>query len=395
MTAKALSHEKLATMFKEKITELQNEPAFERTAQPIQYAVDKKGIPHVKLAVGNVPLTYDLWKGLKNPALIGLYPAGLHEIWEFYAHRRKTGVDESGRPTIFQIPRSFDSAQKEYNRAVLVSVMLPFSPEILTQYTAVIRGKGSSHVFSRMYEEVNTLLDTATTRVALDLVADDTVVVPMNNETVSSISKEALPLTRQGTSHGPSKGVNYPQKSVAALLGLGQLGVNRIIFRDEYTNGTVERFTGPLRSLVIFDKKDVENNSIICLSDSWRLFLFDLYDFTNTDPEVNKYRFCSYIPYNDNGCRLCIEYCPSGAQANSVPDPTGEYPHYIASQTHRFWKGKLQFDYARCCEERGQMASLFPEWSCARGLSVCAAKGKKRVYAARNFYTKRKELTRR
>ncbi len=86
--APEVSHANYAALFKEKITELQGEPAFERTTQPIQYAVDKKGIPLIKVAVGNVPLTYDLWKGLRNPAVIGLYPAGLREIWEFYAHRR-------------------------------------------------------------------------------------------------------------------------------------------------------------------------------------------------------------------------------------------------------------------------------------------------------------------
>lgn len=389
MTSEALSH-KITALFKEKITELQREPAFE-SSTPLPYAVDN-GTPHVKVAVGNVPLTYDLWKGLKNPAVVGLYPAGLREIWEFYAYRRKTGVDESGRPTIFQIPRSFDSACKIYNRAVLVSVMLPFSPEILTEYTAVIKKTSSSHVFSRMYEKVNTVLDTAVARVALSMVTDDTVVVPLDNETVVNISKEALPLTRQGASHGPSKGVNYPQKSIAALLGLGQFGVNRIIFRDEYINGAVERVTGPLRSLIIFDKKDMDFD--LYVSDLWRHFLACLYDFTNTDSEINKYRFCSYIPLNDTGCSLCVEYCPSGAQANSVPSPAGEYLPHIAAQAHRFWEKKLQFDYARCCEERGQMASLFPEWSCARGLSVCAARGKKRVFAAKNFYAKRKELAR-
>jgi len=388
-----LCHNPLTTLFKEVITELQEEPAFQKETA----AFDKDGTPSVKLAVGNAPLHYDLWKGLRNPAVIGVYPAGLQEIWELYAHRRKKGIDESGRPTIFQVPQSFDFALKNYSRVVMVSVMLPFSPRILNEYADVIikKEKGSSHVFSRMYEDVNSLLDKATTRVALDLVADHNVVIPMNNDTVKSISEEALPVTRQGNSHGPSKGGNYPQKSVAAFLGLGQFGVNRIIFRDEVINGKIHRFTGPLRSLVIFDSEDVVTNEegIIYLAEQWRHFLFTLYNFTDTDYEVNKYRFCSYIPFNDQGCDLCREYCPSGAQETSIPTPTGEYPEHISRQTHRFWEGKLQFDYGRCCEERGQMATLYPEWSCARGLTMCAAKGRRRVYAAENFYRKMCELT--
>jgi hypothetical protein len=39
------------------------------------------------------------------------------------------------------------------------------------------------------------------------------------------------------------------------------------------------------------------------------------------------------------------------------------------------------------------MKSMFPEWSCARGLSVCASKGKKRKDAVQNFYEKMDQLT--
>ncbi len=391
------SQDHLTHLFKEKVAELQKEPEFSRKKEPLPCAVDDNRTPAIKLAVANVPLNYDLWKGLRNPAVIGLYPAGLQHIWEFYANRRKKGIDKFGRSTIFQVPHSFSTALKTYNRALIISVMLPFSPEIIEKYTELISGKekGSSHVYAKMYEEVNALLDKATTRTAVDLVQHHNVVVPLTNENVTSISSEAIPVTRQKASHGPSKGGNYPQKSVAALLGLGQFGVHRIIFRDEVTNGKVSRFTGPLRSIVIFDKEDLitkNSHGVIFLTEPWRIFLFSLFDFTNTDPEINKYRFCAYIPSNDAGCTKCRDYCPSGAQPNSMPASNGEYPEEVVKQTHRFWEGKLQFDYGRCCEERGQMASLFPEWSCARGLSVCAARGVKRVYAAKNFYEKREEL---
>jgi hypothetical protein len=392
MTGSELSQESITRLFTELITELHQEPAFHKE---IFYATEN-GTPSVKTAVGNVPLTYDLWKGLRNPALVGLYPAGLREIWEFYAHRRKTGIDASGRPTIFSVPKSFDSALKEYKRAVIISVMLPFSPHIIEEYTETFfeEETGSSHLYAQMYEDVNVILDRATSRAALNLVEQKRAVIPMNSDTVENVSTEAVPPTRQGTSHGPSKGGNYSQKSIAALLGLGQLGVHRLIFRDEVISGTVHRFTGPLRSIVVFDSEDVTTSeSMMYPGESWRQFLVNLYDFTNTDPAVNAYRFCTYVPLDDEGCGLCRQYCPSGAQSNSMPGPTGEYAEEILRQAHRFWEGKLQFDHAQCCEERGQMALLFPEWSCARGLSVCASRGKKRKGAVSAFYKKMHELT--
>lgn len=388
----------LKSAFEEKIVELSEESEFQWGSKKINYAVDQNGEPDVKLALGNVPLDYDLWEGLRNPALIGLHPAGLKEIWEFYANKKKDRIDESGRPTIFQIPRSFGFALKNYKRAVIISFMLPFSQQIIDDYVKIFQEKngGSSHLFSRMYEYVNSILDKATSRMALDLVSKDRVVVAMDNATVNSLSQEALPITRQGDSHGPSKGGNYPQKSVAVLMGLGQLCVNRIVYRDEIADGEVQRFAGPIRSIIVFDKEKLVKDGkdgIIYPTKIWREFLFKMFDFTNTDPDLNKYRFCTYIPFNDEGCRKCISFCPSGAQANSTPTNKGNYSENILKQSHRFWEDELQFDYDRCCDDRGQMATIFPEWSCARCVTICAAEGKRRIFAAKNFYQKMLELT--
>lgn len=393
-----LTVKRLADMFREKITELQEEPEFQWSKERINHAVDEDGEPCVKLAAGNVPLDYDLWKGLRNPAVAGMYPAGLQEIWEFYANRRKEKVDESGRATIFQIPRSFDFARRNYSRAVIVSVMLPFSAKAMADYAqAVIKeGKGSSYLFRTMYQDVNLVIDKATSRVGIDLVDKETVVVAMNNATVKSVSTEAMPVTHQGASHGPSKGGNYPQKSVAVLLGLGQFGVARFVFRDEVSDGRIQRFVGPIRSIVIFDKKDLVTDGgggVVYPTETWREFLFQLYDFTDVNPEVNKYRFCSYIPHDDQGCRECVKSCRWGALANSVPTPRGSYPERVLEQTHRFWEGKLQFDFARHQEELEQMRTLFPEWDCARCLSICASEGKKRGYAVEHFQQKMLQLT--
>lgn len=323
--------EKLADLFKEKISELQDEPEFQWKREGIKYAVDEKGEPCLKLTMGNVPLDYDLWEGLRNPALVGLYPIGLREIWEFFANRRTTGVDESGRQTIFQIPRSYDFARKNYTRALIISVMLPFSLKTIESYTQFFlkEKEGSSHIFARMYEDVNLIIDKAIMRIAANLVANDRVVVGMDNDTVKAISKEAVPSTRQGTSHGPCKGGNYSQKSIAVLMGLGQFGVSRIFFRDEITNGKVERFSGPLRSIVIFDKKKLikdGSDGVIYPSETWRQFLFNLFDFTNITPKINKYRFCSYISDYGKGCRKCIDLWPFWCTSKLRPRSRQDLP---------------------------------------------------------------------
>jgi ferredoxin len=341
-----------------------------------------------------------LWEGLRNPAIIGLYPAGLRDIWEYYSNRRKQKVDESGRNTIFQVPRSFEYTLKNFRRAVIVSVMLPFSLKIVHDYVDLVidKKKGSSHKFINMYERMNKILDKAITRTAIGLVTDDSerVVVAMNTETVKAVSTEAVPQTRQGASHGPSKGGNYPQKSIAALLGLGQFGVSRIIIRDELVDNKVERFAGPIRSIIIFDKEPLVTDgrgSIIYPTSEWRQFLLQLYDFTSTGKDINTYRLCTHIPLNDKGCSKCSDSCPSGAQANSLPDFEGKYSERVSKQANRFWESKLQFDANRCVDERGQMSGLLPEWSCARCVTVCIDQGIRRKQAVQAFQKKLSELT--
>jgi hypothetical protein len=388
----------ITARFQDTIRDLQGEPDFQWRPDDVKYAVNGRGEPDVQLAVGNVPLDYDLWAGLRNPALVGLHPAGLPEIWAFHANRRKSRVDAAGRSTIFQIPQSYDYARTTYRRAVIISVMLPFSPTVLDAYVQGIRGatQGSSYLYARMYRDANLMINTATSRVAMDLVTPDRVVVAMDDTTVKDVSTEAIPLTHQGVSHGPSKGGNYPQKSLAVLLGLGQFGIHRLVFRDEYRDGDVTRYFGPIRSIVIFDKDEVVRtgrHGVMYPTPAWRDFLFQLSDFTHTDQAVNQYRFCSYIPLGDEGCGKCIGCCPSGAQPNSTPTPQGQFSEQVKRQIHRFWDGCLQFDYARCCEDRGQLGTLFPEWSCTRCLTVCVTEGSTRPSAAKAFYTKLHQLT--
>jgi hypothetical protein len=393
-----ISVEGILQRFRGEVGTLQDEPAFQWGTGKAICDVDGEGRPAVKVAVGNVPLDYDLWQGLRNPAVVGRHPAGLREVWEFHANRRKTKVDESGRSTIFQLPHPYDSAKKVYRRAVLVSVMLPFAPDVMARYADVVLAthSGSSHLFTRMYEEINRLIDTATSRVAMTLGTRDNVVVPMHNDNVQALSREAIPATRQGVSHGPSKGGNYPQKSLAVLLGLGQFGISRIVFRDEVDGERVHRFVGPLRSIVLFDRAPLVKDGdrgIVYPTATWREYLFKLFDFTVTDPDVNRGRFCTYLPLDDEGCGKCVGCCPSGAQANSAPTSRGDFAANVRRQDHRFWDGHLQFDYAKCCEDRGQMRTLIPEWSCARCVTICAVAGIRRPDAVANYNTQLRALT--
>jgi hypothetical protein len=337
---------------------------------------------------------------VKKSGRCRLVSCWVRDIWEFYSFRKRESVDEYGRQTIFQISPSFDFALKHYSRALIISVMLPFSHEVIEDYMQRIpkEGKqGSSHLFGRMFKEVDLMIDKATVRTAIHLVSDDTAVVPLDYENCKNIFTEAIPLMHQGASHGLCKEGNYPQKSVAVLMGLGQFGVSRIVFRDEIADGKVERLVGPLYSIVMFDKDDIVKDGregIIYPSKDWRSFLFRLSDFTDTDPEINKYRFCTYIPHEDEGCGKCIRCCPSGAQLNSAPAQNGKFTQHLVQQSHRFWERKLQFDFGRCFEESEQMKSLFPEWSCSRCVSCCAIEGNRRKYAADHFYKKMFELTR-
>jgi hypothetical protein len=257
--------------------------------------------------------------------------------------------------------------------------------------------KTSSHLFARMYEDTNRIVDRAVNRVAIQLTSSgpEDVVVAMTNDNVKAVSTETIAQTRQGISHGPSKGGNYPQKSLAVLLGLGQFGVSRMVFRDEMIDGKVQRFAGPIRSIVVFDKQPLakdQADGVMYPSREWRRFLLRLFDFTDAGSDINPYRFCAYLPEHDSGCSKCVDNCPSGAQPNSVSLPGGTYAESVARQAHRFWKGKLQFDFNKCTDERGQLSGLYPEWSCARCLTVCLDRGLRRKQAAIGFYSRLGEL---
>jgi hypothetical protein len=117
-----------------------------------------------------------------------------------------------------------------------------------------------------------------------------------------------------------------------------------------------------------------------------------LYDFTDTAPEIERYRLCTYLSSDDDRCQACLQSCRQGALANSMPGPAGHYPDRIQGQEHRFWEGQLQFDHARHREEINQMRALYPEWECMRCVAVCAARGGRGKSCVADFQAKMAEL---
>lgn len=347
-----------------------------------KYRIAAEGGADVKVAAANVGLETDIWEGLKNPATTGLFPLGLQEIWEYYSFISTPSIDNTGRNSIFPTAKSFDWAKQKYKRAVLVSVMFPLAEEIFCEFASVIEEKrrGSLDYYSRWWELSNKLLERAVGRLALELQSNDRGVVVLVENTIKKMSTQALPVTRQDKAHGPCKQGNFPHKSFAALLGLGQFGLNRLIIRDELVDGKVERFMGPIRSMIIFDTQDLDPQAND-LNPAWRERVFHLNDFQKVDDETKAHRFCTYS-LGENGCRQCLDACPSGALASSSPMPSGQYPERLLSMKHRFYDGRLQFNFDMCIQERKKLTDLYSEWACSRCIAICASKGKRNPAAS-------------
>jgi ferredoxin len=369
-----------------KVEEIRTKPEYLWADGWRNHRVNEEGEAALKTGVANCTLDFDLWEGLRNPALIGRHPVGLREIWEYYATRDIKKTRPDGTPNYLSMPTPFEDAMERFDRAVIISAMLPLSGEVFERYAEVIvrREPAPYDAYCKAWAETNQLLDEAVAKVAMELHGPDRAVVPMTGDMVSTISQQAVPPIHQGNYHGPCKGGNFPQKSVGVLTGLVQFGVSRIAFRDEVRNGQVERFTGPIRSIVLFDAQEPVtdgSDGIVHLTKGWREQVTSLCDFTDTRPELNRQRYCTYIPdqaWGEDGCGLCVEYCPSGAVGNSAPQPNGEYAALIRQQASRFSDGRLQFDFARCLEERTQKAQLYPDYMCGRCVAVCATRGKRR-----------------
>jgi hypothetical protein len=197
-----LSLSAITKLIASNIKALRDDPSF--CAGEVKYSLDSAGEPEVKVAGANVLLDYDLWDGLRNPAGIGLHPASLRDIWEFYAWRTAScHLDESGRETIFEVPRSFEYARDRFQRVLIVSVMLPFAGKLLKAHDKFIREheRGAFWQYSRFYEEVNDTLDKAILRTGMELSNAENVVLAMTVRRWMTFLEVAPDLL--GKAHGP------------------------------------------------------------------------------------------------------------------------------------------------------------------------------------------------
>ena len=390
MTLEKITAVTVEEAFRNKIEDIRRKPEYLWADGQRNHRVDDEGEAMVKAAVANCALDFDLWRGLRNPALVGQHPVGLREIWEYYATRDIKKTRPDGTPNYLSMPTPFEKAAERFNRVVIISVMLPLAGKIFDRYGEVIvrRDPSPYDAYCKAWAETNQILDEAVAKVGMELYGPERAVVPMTGNMVTMISQQAVPAIYQGNYHGPCKGGNYPQKGIGVLTGLGQFGVSRIVFRDEVRNGQAERFLGPIRSIVLFNSQEPVtdgSDGVVYLNETWRTHVRSLADFTDVSPEINRQRYCSYIPdqeWDEEGCGLCIRYCPSGAVGNSAPQPNGEYAETIQQQASRFSDGYLQFDFARCLEDRTQKAQLFPDFMCGRCAAICAARGKRRGTSA-------------
>jgi hypothetical protein len=370
-----------------KVEEIWGKPEYSWADGRRNHKVNDEGEVAVKAAVTNCTLDFDLWKGLRNPALIGRHPIGLREIWEYYAANDIKKIRPDGTLNYLSMPSPFEEAAGQFSRVVIISAMLPLADEVFERYAeAIVRREPAPYdAYCKIWGETNQLLDETVAKVAMELYGPERAVVPMTDNIVRTISEQAVPLIHQGNYHGPCKGGNFPQKSVGVLTGLVQFGVSRTVFRDQVRNGQVERFVGPIRSIVLFDVEDpVTDGSggVVYLTEAWREQVMALSDFTDIRPEVNRQRYCTYIPDqegDEEGCGLCIQYCPPGAVGSSAPTGDGEYTEAVRREASRFSDGHLQFNFARCLDDRTQKAKLYPDYACGRCLVICAARGKKRA----------------
>ena len=370
---------------KERVAHLALEPEFRRRDADgaLPYHVDSDGSPAVRVAVANADLEADLWRGLRSPAAVGMHPLGLREIWDFYAANNVRSVRRDGSPNHLAMPEPFDEARKRFRRAVIVSALLPIAPRVFEAYAGKIaRGEAASDdSYLRSTKDVTKLVSRAAAKLAVALLAKERAVVCTNPEGVKKVAEFALAKSRTGRYHGPCNDP-FPQPSVAVLTGLMQFGVSRMPLRDELDEaGGVVRLMGHYSSVVVFDETPpvTGGRGGVRLLDADRLAKARrLADFSATDVDVVGERFCAYNRTARDGRTArgkCLEACPSGAVANSVPSPDGSYPQAILKQKHRFHDGFLDFDFGNCCRERRDKQNLYSEYACARCVAVCAASG--------------------
>jgi len=381
--------ERLQSLLVDKVAEVAGEPEHTWGSGFRSFMADEEGRPVVRVAVADCAPDLDIWQGLRGPALVGMYPIGLREVWMHYAASNVKSTRYDGSPNPLAMPEPFEEALTRIRRGVIVSAMLALNPEVFEAYAEKIERADQDPVdyYSRARSEVGTLINKATGKLALALMAPSRAVVPMTAKNAGTVVDRTRSDYSKGNYHGPCNN-HYPQNSIAAITGLLKFGISRIPFRDEvWADGSVRRLCGQYASIIIFDEEEpIQDASCgVTLLDAERLaWLKRVNDYTDVAPEVVAQRYCPYSLTKADGssvCGKCIEACPSGALANSSPSSGGVFDERVTRQKHRFADGALHFDFGTCNRERKQKAQLYDDYACARCEAICAARGVRRKTA--------------
>jgi ferredoxin len=378
-----LTHDELQAVLGQKVTEVAREPEYRWGDGFRSFMTDEDGEPVVRLAVTNCAPDMDIWQGLRNPALVGMYPVGLRDVWMHYAAANVRSTRHDGSPNPLAMPEPFEEALGRLNRAVIVSAMLAMNPAVCEAYADKIEQGDLDPVsyYDRARVEVSAILTKSVSKLALSLMSPDRAVVPMTAANAGKVIDRTRSEYLKGRYHGPCNN-HYPHSSVAVMTGLMQFGIDRLPFRDEvWTDGSVRRLVGRYASIIIFDEVEpiTDGSNGVSLLDAARLaWLRRLSDYSDVADEVVEQRYCPYNVMGDDGtsvCGKCIDFCPSGALANSSPGPDGVFEERLLRQKHRFGDGALDFDFGTCGRDRGQKAQLYDDYVCARCDVMCAARG--------------------
>ena len=373
----------LQELLTRKVAEVAREPEYSWGDRFQSYMAEADGAPVVRLAVTNCRPDMDIWQGLRNPAMVGMYPIGLPDIWMHYAAANVKSTRYDGSPNPLAMPEPFAEAVQRYRRAVIVSGMLAMNPALYEAYAEKIEAGDLDPVdaYGRVRGEVSGIINAALGKMALSLMSAERAVVPMTGKNVGTIIDRCRSEYAKGRYHGPCNN-HWPQNSIAVMTGLLQFGISRLPFRDEVgPDGKVRRLFGQYASVVIFDDEEPVTDGAegVSLLDEGRLaWLRRVNDYTEVAAEVVAERYCTYNLTRPDGrsvCGKCIEACPAGALANSSPGPDGRYAERLTGQKHRFFEGFLDFDFGNCSRDRGQKAQLYEDYVCARCEAVCAAQG--------------------
>jgi ferredoxin len=383
MNVQQINRTSLQDLLQNQVNKVINEPEYNWNSPFSSFMTGEEHHPVIRVSIINFALDTDIWEGLRSPAQVGMYPVTPEDIWRHYACMTVKTVRPDGSANPLAMPATFEDAQGQYRRAVIVCGMLAVNPQVYQSYGAKIeRGdQDPSDYYGRATDDVSTIINKAIGKTGLALLNPDRAVVAMTDRNTDMVIKRTKSDYFTGRYHGPCNN-HWPNNSLAVMTGLLRFGVNRIAFRDEaLENGKRQRLFGRYRSIVIFDKEPLvtDNTGGVTLYDSTRLSeLRRISDYSNTSADVVAQRYCTYNVTGANGtsvCGKCLEACPSGALQNSTPAPDGSLAARLTEQKHRFWEGTLDFDFGNCTMDRTQKGQLYEDYVCGRCEVICASQG--------------------